>query len=143
MPEQINLQLAGAGTIVVGFVTFPANESRATDSPPIALPPPEAQFWTSTTATDPTLVEGITRRWATPTVNYALLNHHPHYNASETAQLSRHYALHFVKLRGLAAHVRYHYRVRCGGSWSDSFSFVAPPSSDALGTNRSTRIAVL
>jgi hypothetical protein len=147
VPEQVNLQLAGAGTLVVGFVTFPANESRAVGSPQIALPPPEVQFWpTPAPAAGPIIaVEGITRRWATPTVNYALLNHHPHYNATETAQLSRHYALHFVKLRGLAARVRYHYRVRCGGPWSDTFGFVAPPSSDKLGTvhpNRSTRIAV-
>ena len=145
-PEQINLQLAQSGdTLVVGFVTFPSNDSgvvlpSAEAEPFAGLGPPEAQIWPASEPTAPRrLLQGVSRGWQTPRIDYALSYHKPKYNASGPPLLQpvRAYALHFVKLDRLSPGRRYAYRVRCTGGWSQTFEFTSPPAA-----GRPTRVAL-
>eukprot|EP01047_Picozoa_sp_COSAG01_P042213 COSAG01_NODE_3672_length_5809_cov_4.250263_3_plen_550_part_00 len=151
VPEQINLQLAGPGTLVVSFVTFPTNKSQ-NGLRMHAVAPPQAEFWLASPSDgqkrDIVTSNGVTRAWNTPKVDYALqMSKNPRYNATEIVQPVRTYALHFVRLSQLRHGERYCYRVRAGGAtWSNTFRFTAPASTmleqQALGLRRPTRLAV-
>ena len=144
-PEQINLQLAQSGdTLVVGFTTFPSNDSgvvlpSAEAEPFAGLGPPEAQIWPASEPTARRLLQGVSRGWQTPRLDYALSYHKPKYNSSgpPLLQAVRAYGLHFVKLDRLSPGTRYAYRVRCTGGWSQTFEFTSPPAA-----GRPTRVAL-
>eukprot|EP01052_Picozoa_sp_SAG31_P037537 SAG31_NODE_4864_length_2900_cov_1.249554_1_plen_165_part_10 len=92
VPEQVNLQLADARTLVASFVTFPApGVGTSTRSKP------EVQYWEQHGGTRATST-GVTREWASPAVDYALAYRKPPVSKSMLDQPSRQYLLHFVKL---------------------------------------------
>ena len=64
------------------------------------LGPPEAQIWPASKPTARRLLQGVSRGWQTPRLDYALSYHKPKYNSSGPPLLQpvRAYALHFVKL---------------------------------------------
>lgn len=119
-PEQINLQYAAPGVIVVGFVTYEVTNPEK---------PPQAILSQVDSATNVTIL-GITHRYAPPGRNGTVvpgidgLNNLP-------------YMMHYVILNVTPGHI-YNYRVRSGSNsarWSEIFTFKAP------GGSNTTRIA--
>jgi hypothetical protein len=110
VPEQINLQIASASTVVVGFVTFersfPAN-------------PPTAEFGKEGGSSVETL-SGVSHWYVEKAGPCDFPNTNPC-----TAE-GRNYTMSFVKFQSLEPGQRYSYRVKSGasdGQWSDTFTF--------------------
>ena len=100
VPEQINLQVATADSVVASWVTFEPEDPRA--APTVVL--------THLAGGGSSTLRGFTHRYAT--------------------KAGRVFYMHFVALRGLVSRGRYSYVVRGGGAEavsSASFTFRAPP----------------
>jgi hypothetical protein len=113
VPEQINLQLASASTVVVGFVTFEVGFPA--DSP-------TAQFG----------VVGGTNKTLTGVSHWYVEKscRDTNYPNTNPCTKGRNYTMSFIKLTGLEHSRKYSYRVKSGapdGKWSDTFTFRAPP----------------
>jgi hypothetical protein len=124
VPEQINLQIASAGTVVVGFVTF---ETVMPAEPPVALFGKEGAT--------PQLLQGVSHWYmekSGPKCNYP--------NTNPCVTDGRNYTMSFVKFANLEAGANYTYKVKSGspvGQWSDNFTFRAAEPSGGT-----TRVAV-
>jgi hypothetical protein len=126
-PEQINLQLAASGTIVVGFVTYEDSNSTA---PPVAEFQPEA-------AAKPVNITGITH-WYAPPGRSNVTSPGP----GEDGRYAFPYSMHYIRFSSLQEGKTYSYRVKSGSDgavWSDTFTFRGPVLAGQ--TDKPTRIA--
>lgn len=89
VPEQINLQVTGASTATVAFVTFGGNHSSI----------PVAEFGTDPTIDTKTTAIGVTHLYQSP-------------SSDDGPQPERSYSMHFVSMEGLQERTNYYYRVR-------------------------------
>lgn len=103
VPTQINLQMAGPTEVVASFVTFESMDEAYT---------PEVQF-----STNPAFPQSAATRTA-----HGLCHHF-----TQAGSPNKHYAMHFVKLQGLAERTRYYYRVRSqsGAEWTPGGNFTS------------------
>eukprot|EP00040_Diaphanoeca_grandis_P038935 m.257739 g.257739 ORF g.257739 m.257739 type:complete len:608 (-) comp35653_c0_seq1:175-1998(-) len=104
-PEQINLQLAAPGVIVVGFVTY---EAEAVTNPPMAMYGIVGQ--------EQSQVTGVTHKYAPPGRDGKV--------GDKSFDLP--YNMHYIRLQ-VQEHQSYTYKVLGGTSnWSATFTFRAP-----------------
>jgi hypothetical protein len=117
IPEQVNVQVANADSVVIGFVTF---EQDAPTAPPVASFSAKSTFGEANRE-----VKGVTH------------SHQPckgGFNGSSCigGPYDRPpYFMHYVKLGNLDPRATYSYKVKSGAAaavWSDTFTFRAPYS---------------
>ena len=130
IPEQINLQLAGSGLIVVGFVTY--EDTQAAD-------PPMAVFYSNSTdgVVDSKNLTGVTHWYAPPGRNVTT---DP--SAGGDGRYAFPYSMHYIRFPKLTSGQTYSYKVKGGSpnaAWSDTFTFRAPVTAGE--TDKPTRIA--
>jgi hypothetical protein len=126
-PEQINLQLAASGTVVVGFVTY---EDVAVADPPVAEFTPAGG--------NTTTILGVTHAYSPPGRNNTTM---PSPGGGD-GRYAYPYSMHYVRFPKLTPGTMYTYRVKAGASnavWSDTFEFRGPVLAGQ--TDRPTRIA--
>lgn len=113
MPEQINLQIAAADTIVVGFVTYEDTKSLTLKRPVAQFGPTGGQMITA---------QGISHHYAPPGRSNTTTP------SSYSARYAYPYTMSYVKLGPLKPHTKYSYKVKSGhdqGVWSDTFEFTS------------------
>jgi len=126
VPEQINLQLAASGIVVVGFVTY--EDVNATD-------PPVAEF--GTVGGDNTTISGLTHWYAPPGRSNVTAP-----AAGDDGRYAFPYSMHYVRFPKLEPGTMYSYKVKSGSAdaeWSDTFTFRGPVLAGQ--TDKPTRIA--
>lgn len=126
-PEQINLQLAASGTVVVGFVTY--EDVNATD-PPVAV-------FGEAGGGDNATISGVTHWYAPPGRSNSSIP-----PAGDDGRYAFPYSMHYVRFPKLTAGTMYSYKVKSGSAdavWSDTFTFRGPVLAGQA--DRPTRIA--
>ena len=119
VPEQVNVQVASAASVVIGWVTF---EHEAPTSPPIVSVIGGAE------------VRGVTHKHVPCSVGQACTG--DGYNTStgrtDTPFSRPPYYMHYVRLAGLLPRTKYSYKVKSGAAsgavWSSTFTFRSPYS---------------
>jgi len=130
-PEQINLQIASATTVVVSFVTFE-------EQLPVA--PPTVQLIASGGGGGhhpPTTITGVAHRYTTTHATHSQFCDES--SPASIQCLHRNYTMSFVKLAGLVPRQQYEYTVKSGSAnalWSK------PKTFRALYATGPTRVAV-
>lgn len=109
VPEQVNVQIASADSVVISFVTFPTNTSLEL----------------ATSSSIPIVKVGTDPKHLNQTVQGATHLH-------TTAAGDRTYLMHFVRLSNLHPKTRYYYAVQDGvtsdSTWSETYNFRSMPA---------------
>jgi hypothetical protein len=127
-PEQINLQYAAPGVVVVAFVTY---EEAPTESPPQAV-------LTATKGGAPKALTGVSHLYTPPGRN---VTGAASASPANPIDFDLPYSMHYVKFVVVPGR-SYSYKVKGGGAaaaWSDEYEFRAP--ADSHGQGVVTRIA--
>ena len=136
VPEQINLQLANAATVVVSFVSHEL-------TPPTA--PPAARLGlASDVGGATTLLTGVSHWFETSHINGSKAC--VEVSGSKLACKRRNLTMHFIRFPSLEPRQSYTYQVRSGGSsdaWSQLYTFRAAYGTGAKsGGSNATRVAI-
>jgi hypothetical protein len=142
VPEQINLQLANATTVVVSFVTHE-------HEPPTAPPTARLSLARADAGASPAVLSGVSHWYETAHLNGSK---GCIFTAGSARKCTvRNITMHFIRFSGLEPRQEYSYQVRTGAKahpnlwWSQVYTFRAPygPGGPATsGGSNTTRVAI-